>query len=166
MGSLLLLPLLETLRKPITITITSQAITITFSSLLHHYINSVTWKFTNDFAGKLWAFPWFTWCHVNKVLLLEGNEIFSKTMDLQIGSKQPFVFYLPYDLEFHRHSCWRHSAYVICSRDQWTEPTNCSLHGIYMARFLPLSSVCWVICCGFWVNISFSKLTSKVTPLR
>ena len=48
----------------------------------HHYINSVTCQFTNDFAGKLSAFPWFTWRHVNKVLLLEGNEIFSKTMDL------------------------------------------------------------------------------------
>ena len=37
MGSLLLLllPLLETLRKPITITITSQTITITFPLLLH-----------------------------------------------------------------------------------------------------------------------------------
>ena len=48
----------------------------------NHYINSVTCQFTNGFEGKLWAFPWFTWGHVNKVLLLEGNETFSKAMDL------------------------------------------------------------------------------------
>ena len=47
-----------------------------------HYINSVVCKFTNDFAGKLGAFPWFTWRDVNKVLLLEGKEIFSKTMGM------------------------------------------------------------------------------------
>ena len=61
-------------------------------------------------------FPWFTWRHVNKVLLLEGNETFSKAMDLYIGSKQPFVFCLPDELG-HCHSCLRHSAYVICARD-------------------------------------------------
>ena len=48
----------------------------------HHYINSEVCKFTNGFEGKLWAFPWFTWRHVNKVLLLEGNKTFSKAMDL------------------------------------------------------------------------------------
>ena len=62
-------------------------------------------------------FHGLTWRHVNKVLLLEGNETFSKAMDLQIGSQQPFVFCLLDELG-HRHSCLRHSAYVICSRDQ------------------------------------------------
>ena len=38
MGSLLLLLLLETLRKPIAITITSQTITITFPLLLHLFL--------------------------------------------------------------------------------------------------------------------------------
>ena len=42
------------------------------------------------------------------------------------------------------------SAHVICA--------SCSLHGIYVARFLPLIWMCWVICCGFLVSISFSKL--------
>ena len=53
-----------------------------FHRLGNHYINSEVCKFTNGFEGKLWAFPWFTWRHVNKVLLLESNETFSKAMDL------------------------------------------------------------------------------------
>ena len=48
----------------------------------NHYIHSEVCKFTNGFEGKQWAFPWFTCRHVNKVLLLEGNETFSEAMDL------------------------------------------------------------------------------------
>ena len=66
------------------------------------------------------------------MLLLEGNEIFSRAMDLWIGSKQPFVFYLPDELEFHRHSCLRHSAYVICSRDQRTRTRQAAACMVYI----------------------------------